>query len=330
MRPSEDDLIARYFAPMAGEGGLGLRDDVALIGVTPGHQIVLTVDAIVEGVHFLAEDPADTVGVKALGVNLSDLAAKGAKPIGFLLTLALPEGWSEPWLARFCEGLGRMAEASGCPLLGGDTVRARGTLTLSITAIGEVPDGRMVPRTGARPGDVIGVTGTVGDATLGLALLVGSPDWHGALRPEHRAFLVDRYREPRPRLSLAPDLRDCANAAMDVSDGLAGDAAKLLGASGVGGMLDLDALPLSGAASLAIRSDETLRDRVATGGDDYEILFTVPERSWDRLASVAGAKDVPVTRIGRVGMPGGPVSFERSGRPVTLSSLSYQHSWGSA
>ena len=168
-RPGEDELIARYFAPIAGEGALGLKDDAAVLRPRPGHDLVVTVDAVVAGVHFLADDPAGSVARKALGVNLSDLAAKGAAPVGFVLTLTLPPDWSEAWLAAFCEGLGAAARASGCALLGGDTVRGPG-IAISLTAFGEVPAGRMVPRTTARPGEVLCVSGTIGDAALGLAI----------------------------------------------------------------------------------------------------------------------------------------------------------------
>ncbi|MET0429274.1 MAG: thiamine-phosphate kinase, partial [Microvirga sp.] len=201
-RPGEVDLIARYFAPIADPAGLGLKDDAACLAPTPGHDLVVTVDALVEGVHFLPGDPPGSVARKALGVNVSDLAAKGSEPRGFLLALALPDGWTTDWLSAFADGLGRAARDFGCPLLGGDTVRAAGPLTLSVTALGEVPRGRMVRRTNARPGDAICVTGTIGDAALGLDLR-GSPAWAGALSAEHRAILADRYLHPRPRHGLA-------------------------------------------------------------------------------------------------------------------------------
>src|SRR5215210_1871972 len=173
-RPTEDELIDRYFAPLAGEGGLGLKDDAALLKPLAGHELVLTVDAVVAGVHFFPDDPPDAIAVKALGVNISDLAAKGAAPAGFLLALALPDDWSETWLAAFADGLGKAAQAFACPLLGGDTVRANGALSLSITAVGQVPAGRIVRRGAAQAGDRICVTGTIGDAALGLALRQGA------------------------------------------------------------------------------------------------------------------------------------------------------------
>ncbi|WP_375458468.1 thiamine-phosphate kinase [uncultured Enterovirga sp.] len=331
-RPDEDDLIARYFAPLAGPGGLSLLDDAALIAPEPGCEMVLTVDALVEGVHFLPDDPPESLGAKALGVNLSDLAAKGADPVGFLLALALPDGWTEDWLGAFCSGLGAAAAAAGCPLLGGDTVRAAGPLVLSVTALGQVPAGRMVRRTTARPGDLMAVTGTIGDAVLGLALLRGrSEPWDAALAPADRAFLIDRYRVPRPRLALAPALRDHASAAMDVSDGLAGDAAKLLRASGVAGHLDLDRIPLSPAAQAALASAPAapaapvLLDRLAGGGDDYEILFTLPPERWDAMRRDAAAIGLALTIVGEVRDGEGPLALRRGGSPTTIASPSFQH-----
>lgn len=327
-RLSEDELIARYSAPLAGPGGLGLLDDAALVAPTPGTQLVLTVDAIVEGVHFLPDDPPETIAVKALGVNLSDLAAKGATPIGFLLVLALPDNWTEEWLAPFWSSLGAMAEATCCPLLGGDTVRAAGPLTLSITALGEVPDGGMVRRMTARAGDIIAVTGTIGDATLGLALLLPEkPEWAGALTAGEAGFLVERYRKPQPRLTLATPLRQYAHAAMDVSDGLAGDAAKLLRASGVGGTIDLDRVPHSAAAGTALARDPSLRDRLVSGGDDYELLITLSRDRWPEMRARSEAAGIPITEIGRVGAASEPVVFLSQGREHHLASGSYQHSW---
>jgi thiamine-monophosphate kinase len=298
-RATEDDLIARYFAPLAAEGGLGLRDDAARLSPVPGHDLVLTVDAIVEGVHFLPGDPPGSIARKALGVNVSDLAAKGAEPVGFLLTLALPEHWTEAWLATFAAGLGEAARDFGCPLLGGDTVRANGALTLSITALGQVPAGRMVPRTTARDGDVLCVTGTIGDATLGLMLRSG-PDWAGSLSAEHSTFLADRYVNPQPRIALARSVREHARAAMDVSDGLAGDLAKMMRAGGVSAIVEARSVPLAPAASAALRLDPSLIDRILTGGDDYEILCAVPADRVAQFRAEAQEAGIPFTAIGRV------------------------------
>jgi thiamine-monophosphate kinase len=299
-RPTEDELIARYFAPLAGAGGLGLRDDAALLRPRPGHDLVLTVDAVVEGVHFFADDPPASIARKALGVNLSDLAAKGASPAGFLLALTLPQAWSEDWLAAFCQGLGEAARAFACPLLGGDTVRGPAA-AVSIAALGEVAAGRMVRRTSARPGDRLCVSGTIGDAALGLALR-REPlrDSVLALADEERAFLIDRYRHPQPRLALAQALVEHASAAMDVSDGLAGDLAKMMRASGATATVEAAEVPLSPAARRALAADPTLIDLVLTGGDDYEILAAVPPERLEAFTAAAAQAGVATTPIGTV------------------------------
>ncbi|MBM6595525.1 thiamine-phosphate kinase [Microvirga pudoricolor] len=298
-RPTEDSLIARFFAPIADQAGLGLRDDAACFAPTPGRDLVLTVDALVESVHFLPDDPPGSVARKALGVNVSDLAAKGADPRGFLLSLALPMGWTEEWLAAFAAGLGEAAREFGCPLLGGDTVKASGALSLSVTALGEVPSGRMVRRTTARPGDAICVSGTIGDAALGLDLR-RDPAWAAFLSEDERSHLADRYLHPRPRHGLARALRRYAHAAMDVSDGLAGDLAKMLRVSGVTGWVDAEAVPLSDATRRAVGVEPRLLDRALTGGDDYEILCTCPKDRIDSLVEEADKAGVPVTVIGQV------------------------------
>ncbi len=298
-RPNEDGLIARFFAPLAGEGALGLKDDAARLSPRAGHDLVLTTDALVESVHFLPEDPPASIARKALGVNVSDLAAKGADPAGFLLSLALPETWTEQWLADFAAGLGEASRDFSCPLLGGDTVKARGALTLSVTAVGEVPTGTMVRRTSARAGDVICVTGTIGDAALGLRLR-RAPAWAGGLSPAERAHLADRYLHPQPRHRLASALRDHAHAAMDVSDGLAGDLAKMMRASGVSAVVEAAAVPFSAAVSRAIAADPGLFDVAVTGGDDYEILCTLPEKKLDSFRKQADSVGIMVSAIGRV------------------------------
>ena len=249
VRPSEDDLIARYFAPIAGPAGLGLRDDAALLRPPAGRDMVLTTDALVAGVHFFADDPPGAIARKALRVNLSDLAAKGAQPVGFLLNLALPSDWTASWLAAFAAGLGEDAAHYGCPLLGGDTVKTPGPLTLAITALGAVEPGRMPPRFGVKTGDRLYVTGTVGDAALGLRLRLGQGP---ALDEADRDHLLERYLLPQPRLALAPAMARYANAGMDVSDGLVGDLTKMLRVSGVTARVNLARLPLSRAATAVV------------------------------------------------------------------------------
>ncbi|UVF17395.1 thiamine-phosphate kinase [Microvirga terrae] len=323
-RPSEDSLIARFFAPMAGEGGLGLTDDAARLTPGPGHDLVLTVDALVERVHFLPEDAPGSIARKALGVNVSDLAAKGADPAGFLLSLALPGDWTESWLAAFAAGLAEASRDFGCPLLGGDTVKTRGPLTLSVTAVGQVPSGRMVLRTTARAGDLVCVTGTIGDAALGLKLRA-DPAWAAALTPDERAHLADRYLHPQPRHALATALRDHAGAAMDLSDGLAGDLAKMMQASGVSALVDLDRVPLSPAAAKAVETLPDLLDLAVTGGDDYEILCTVPEKNLDTLRKEADRVGLSLSVIGRVVSGHDRPVFRMNGLERRYDVGSYQH-----
>ncbi|MGF9758088.1 thiamine-phosphate kinase [Microvirga sp. 0TCS3.31] len=323
-RPSEDSLIARFFAPIAGEGALGLKDDAARLTPTPGHDLILTTDALVESVHFLPEDPPGSIARKALAVNVSDLAAKGADPAGFLLSLALPEDWSESWLADFANGLGEASRDLGCPLLGGDTVKARGPLTLSITAVGQVPTGRMVRRTTAQVGDLICVTGTIGDGALGLRLR-SKPMWSVGLSPDEKAHLADRYLHPQPRHRLAAALRDHASAAMDVSDGLAGDLAKMMKASGVSALVEADQVPLSAAVAKTVRAASELFDLALTGGDDYEILCTVPQKGLDSFRQQADSIGIPLSVIGRVVSGSDRPLFRMNGLERRYDVGSYQH-----
>jgi thiamine-monophosphate kinase len=325
-RPGEFELIARYFAPIAGPGGLGLVDDAGLLRPARGYEIVVTTDALVAGVHFYADDPPASVARKALAVNLSDLAAKGAKPDGFVLTLALPHGWTEEWLAAFAKGLAAMAQECGCPLIGGDTVATPGPLTLSITAFGSVPAGRMLLRSGAKPGDAVLVSGTIGDGALGLK--VHGPDkpaWVARLSEAERAFLAGRYLHPQPRLALAAALQDHASAAMDISDGLVGDLAKLLKASGVGAEIELEAVPFSPAARAAVIADPALAELAWTGGDDYEILCTVSEKEYSALIAAAAELSLPLVPIGRITAEAGVVRYREKGRAREFARGSFSH-----
>lgn len=328
-RPSEDALIARHFAPLAGPGAFGLRDDAALVTPRPGHDLLVTKDLLVAGVHFFPDDAADVIARKALRVNLSDLAAKAAAPRGFLLGLALPHDWTEAWLEAFCAGLRNDAGAFACPLLGGDTVATPGPLTVSITAFGEVPSGRMVPRTGARSGDALYVTGTVGDAALGLHLRWRRDldrAWIDALDLQTREALLDRHQQPQPRLALRAALRDHARAAMDVSDGFVGDLAKMLRLEGLGTTIAMSDVPFSPAVRAALALDSRLAEVALTGGDDYEIVCAMAPENRSAFEAAARSADVPVTCVGIAIAEGeGLAIVGPDGAPLDLSTGSFQH-----
>jgi thiamine-monophosphate kinase len=322
----EDSLIARYFRPIATDpGAFNLDDDAAALKPS-GDDIVVTTDAIVEGVHFLTDDPPDTLARKALRVNLSDLAAKGAVPAGFVLTLALRRA-DEAWLKPFAQALGEDAAHFGCPLLGGDTVSTPGPLMISITAFGRVAAGKMVHRSGAKPGDRVVVTGTIGDAALGLDVLKNGPA-AAALANDTaaREMLIARYRVPQPRNALAGAVRDHASAAMDVSDGLAGDLAKLCAVSGVSAAIDVPGIPLSAATSGLLARGIVGIEAIVTGGDDYEILCTIPEDRFEAFAEAARRAGVPATSIGTV-IAGKmiPCFLTAQGQELALKRLSYSH-----
>ena len=291
--------IAALFRPLTrgAPGALDLLDDAAMLPSTGGEALVTTNDALVEGVHFLPNTPPEDIAAKALGANLSDLAAMGAYPVGYLLALALTPAHDEAWLARFTQGLAAGQAAFDLPLLGGDSVSTPGPLTLSITAFGRCPPGQMLRRSGASVGDVVWVSGTLGDGALGLLAD------RGTLNPDlsdWAPYLRDRYRRPRPRVALGQALRGVASAAMDVSDGIGGDADKLCRASGVGMVIDCTAIPLSDAARavLAVRPD--LQTLAWSGGDDYELLFTAPVSAGAALEQIASTLNLPLTPIGRV------------------------------
>ena len=322
----EDSLIARYFKPIATDpGAFGLRDDAAIFRAD-GDDIVVTTDAVVEGVHFLPGDPPETLARKALRVNLSDLAAKGAAPAGFVLTLAL-RAVDESWLTAFARGLGEDARHYACPLLGGDTVSTPGPVTISITAFGRVPKGEMVRRTGARPGERIMVTGTIGDAAIGLDILKGGAAAQ-ALSGDATARdrLVGRYRVPEPRNALAEAIRKHARAAMDVSDGLAGDLAKLCAASDVSAVIDAPSIPISNAAKDLLTGGVVNLEDLIAGGDDYEVLCTVPEAASAALVEEARRVGVALTSIGTVVAATERLRFlDDQGGEIPLKRVSYSH-----
>jgi thiamine-monophosphate kinase len=298
----EDRLIATYFRPIATHpGAFGLTDDAAAIAPPPGCDLVLKTDGVIGGVHFFPDDPADAVARKALRINLSDLAAKGATPLGFLLSIGLPADLPPDWLKSFARGLREDAAHYRCPLLGGDTDRNPGAITAYIAALGTVPHGTMVRRTGAREGDLVMVTGTIGDAALGLVLRkdpAAAARWK--LDDAMRDHLAARYLLPQPRNAIAEALRRHARAALDVSDGLAGDLGKLCRASGVGAAVAVARVPLSAAARQALAADSQAVETILTGGDDFEVVAAVPADHVEDLRAEAAAAGVALTEIGVV------------------------------
>ncbi len=320
-RPGEFELIARYFSPLAtSSGALGLLDDAALLRIPARHELVATADAIVERVHFLASDPPATIAQKALRVNLSDLAAKGAKPAGYLMTLALPPDCTARWLRGFARGLALDQRAFGVSLLGGDTTQTDGPLTVAITALGFVQTGKMVQRSGARSGDLVYVTGTIGDAGTGLSLL------KKRLKPRDGAkFLISRYRLPTPRLSLGQRLHGVANATIDVSDGLMADVGHIAEVSGVRIVLQAESIPLSRPFRTHIEERKDQIVRAATSGDDFEIVFTCPPARAAKVEALRMRTGVPIAMIGRVQRGRGVVLQDKDGRPIRVRRAGYTH-----
>jgi len=316
---NEFELIARFFSPLSGAGAFGLKDDAAVIPAQPGFDLVVTTDAIAEGADFFADDPADGVAKKALRVNLSDLAAKGAAPFGYLLNLSLPPDVTEEWLARFASGLEADQRRYGLSLLGGDT--GRGPLTIIITAFGFVPEGGMIRRDGARPGDDVYVTGTVGDSGGGLALCRG--DGKG-LDAEQRAFLIGHYRLPEPPMALGPRLCGVARASVDISDGLVADLAHVARASGVRLAIEAKAIPRTTALRALWGDGAEAILRAATAGDDYQIAFTAAADRAQEVMVEAGRNGTTVTRIGSV-TAGEGVALLLNGEELAVPRPGYRH-----
>ncbi len=320
--PGEFELIRRYFAPLAGPGSLGLTDDAAVLETRPGWSLVATTDTVIAGVHFLNQDPPDLVARKALRVNLSDLAAMGAEPLGYLLVTALTASIDEDWIRRFTRGLLQDQEEFAIPLLGGDTAFTPGPLSLTITALGQVESGRALLRSTARPGDRVYVSGTLGDGAFGLKVAKGGGT---ALPGPARAYLLDRYRLPRPRLALSRKLVGLASAAIDVSDGLAADLGHVCDASGVGAVVEGVLLPLSPAARAIIETGEGSLLEAVTGGDDYELLITAPVEAEPTLARIAVELDLPLTELGGIRAQPGLAVLDVEGRPLALGAGGYRH-----
>ena len=323
MGPDELSIIDRYFRPLAGEGAFRLLDDAGRLSVSPDWDVVVTTDMIAAGVHFLPDDPPDTIAGKALRVNLSDLAAKGARPLAYTLGLGVSRELGDTWFTAFAGGLRRDQERFGISLLGGDTISLRSGPAIAITAIGLAPKGRMVHRFGGSPGDALYVSGVIGAGTAGLAVLKKTPGPWDGLPHDRREELVRRYRLPEPRVPLAAAFADFATATIDVSDGLVGDCDKLAAASRCSAEILVETVPFPGG--LSVLHDAHLIATLLTGGDDYEVLAAIPRENEAGFQRAAHAADVPVTRIGALT----PGSIESQvllkGEPLTLSRRSYVH-----
>jgi thiamine-monophosphate kinase len=320
----EFELIARYFAPLAAAvpGALGLRDDAAFLEVPDGQELVAKTDSVIAGVHFLADDPPDLIARKALRRNLSDLAAKGAVPRWYLLDAAFPRAVDERWIAGFAKGLARDQAEFDIHLIGGDTQATPGPATFSITALGLVRATWGIRRSGARPGDNLYVTGTIGDAALGLLAARGELR---SLKPKQRSYLIDRYRVPQPRVALGHHLLGVATASIDISDGLVADLGHICETSKVAAVLEEALVPLSPAAKAAVVGKPALMEQILTGGDDYEILFVAPASSEKVLEHLAAEHKVAVTRIGRIESGRGLKLLSASGKPRDLARGGWAH-----
>ena len=312
-------MIYKHFLPLAGPGALSLGDDAAVFAPPPGREMVIAADAMVEGVHFLPADPPDLVARKLLRTNLSDLAAMGAAPLGYLLTVSVRRDTPEAWFAGFAAGLAADQAEFGLQVLGGDTTSTPGPASLSLTILGTVAPGAALRRNGARPGDGVWVTGTIGDGALGLLAATGrlaDPD----------GYLAGRYRLPRPRVALGQRLAGVAGAAMDVSDGLVQDLGHLCRGGGLGAVIEAARVPLSAQAAAAVAGEPALLARCLSGGDDYELLLAVPDSQEAALRAAAQACGVAVARIGRFAAGPAEVGVRGpDGAPMGLAAGGWSH-----
>ena len=324
VRPGEFELIAKLFAPLSRgvSGAFALTDDVALLEPKPGHEFVLKTDSLIESVHFLRSDPAGTVAQKALRRALSDLAAKGAEPSVYLLALALPSWPDMSWLEAFAAGLAEDQARFECALAGGETNATPGPVTVTITSVGYVPQGTLIRRNGATPGDSVFVSGTIGDAGAGLGLLTTD---HTSASRAARDFLISRYRLPDPRLELGRALRGLASASLDVSDGLLADLGHIAEASHAHIEIDAARVPMSNALREWRGDGTSERARAAIAGDDYEIAFTAPHSRADAILEAARRTGTQVTEIGRVVSGGGVALLDEGRNPIQVPRQGYTH-----
>jgi thiamine-monophosphate kinase len=321
---NEFNIIEKYFAPLAknNPGALGLSDDAAIITPHPFYQLIVTKDAITENVHFFSDDAPGDIARKLLRVNLSDLASMGATPLYYFLACIFPRNVTEQWIKQFAEGLAADNKAFQISLMGGDTTTQDGPLSLSLTAIGEIPEGMALRRAGAKAGDTLYVSGTIGDAALGLRVLKGELT---ALSSVHKAYLVSRYHTPQPRIMVGKGLRLSAHSVIDISDGLVQDAQHMAESSRVRIIINQADIPLSSAAKAALALDPSLHSVILSGGDDYELLFSASKNSKTSLKSLAASLDLPITAIGSVKRGKGVAVLAANNEPLELEISGYDH-----
>jgi thiamine-monophosphate kinase len=324
MKTGEFERIAQFFAPLAAEfpGAFGLTDDAAVLAPSPGCEIVVTTDTVVEGVHFVGDEPPAQIAAKMLRVNLSDLAAMGARPVAYTLNIALPRDVDDVWLKEFCAGLRADQDAFGVHLMGGDSVAANGPVVLTVTAFGEVPAGKALRRNGAAPGDRIFVSGTIGDAALGLRVVQGKL---AGLEAAAASELATRYRLPEPRLTLGRNLIGVASAAADISDGLVADLGHIADASGVGAVVHWDDVPVSAAVRSATALVDNLSEVILTGGDDYELVFTAPPDAAAKVSALAMRLNIDLCEVGVIEANNGVRVVDANDCEIGLQGGGYTH-----
>ncbi len=320
----EFDVIRTYLKPLAQglEGALDLEDDAALLSPSTGREFVISTDALIAGVHFFNDDPPDLIARKSLRVNLSDLAAMGADPECYSLALALPTDLDEKWLAAFCSGLDQDQQEYGIHLSGGDTTTTPGPLTIAVTAIGSVPIGKAIKRSTAKAGDDIWVTGTIGDAALGLQRIKDNPKQSEDLAQDD---LVKRYWLPDPKLSIAPLLRELVTAAADVSDGLVADLNHICAASKLGAIVNADDVPVSQNAVEFMETREGSISDLVTGGDDYELLFVANRENRHQINELSARANTRITLIGEMTAEGKLIVVDTDNQPMPFSIQGYRH-----
>jgi thiamine-monophosphate kinase len=323
-KTDEFSRIANILAPLAAgyPGAFGLTDDAAVVQVSAGYELVVTTDTLVAGVHFLPGDEPGSIAAKLLRVNLSDLAAMGGRPIGYTLNIALPSEVSDPWLRAFAAGLASDQAEFSVTLIGGDSVTTSGPITLTLTAFGDVVSGGELRRSGAKVGDIIYVSGTIGDGAAGLAVATG--EFEG-LSTRDRDYLLQRYTRPQPRVALGQRLLGVAHAAIDVSDGFVADLGHIAKCSEVSIDVEADKIPLSDAAKSALEKSVVSMDRVLTGGDDYELAVSVPKSARNVMAALAKFFTLPLTEVGRVCAGTEVRILDQRGADITPVKKGYVH-----